>query len=365
MTMASKANTDASQNGHGGMTDRLRDEFQNLLGAMGDHAVSSVRNRVGDVTDRLIDYTENEEGGSLVTALKGARDVAQGKSPAKSMLEGGVSTLKDKAKNAFGGGGKGGKGNALKITNIEESVDVGVPVQVAYDQWTRFTDFPGFMKKVENVEQESDEKLKWKAQIWWSHRTWESTILQQVPDEKIVWRSKGSKGHVDGAVTFHELAPSLTRVLLALEYHPQGFFEHTGNLWRAQGRRVRLEMKHFRRHVMTNVIMHPDEVEGWRGTIEDGTVKDQGTASREGQPGGETESRDEENGAQARAESGGRARRTSASQGSNGPTVKKGSKAADAETGSNRAREGSRRNTAATTGGKGAAPVRRRRSEQH
>jgi uncharacterized membrane protein len=360
MTMASKANTDASLNGHVGMTDRLRDEFQNVLGAMGDRAVSSARNRVGVVTDRLIDYAENDEGGSLVTALKGARDVAQGKSPAKAMLEGGVSSLKDKTKNLFGGGGKGGKGNALKVTNIEESVDVGVPVQVAYNQWTRFTDFPGFMKKVENVEQESDEKLKWKAQIWWSHRTWESTIVQQVPDEKIVWRSKGSKGHVDGAVTFHELAPNLTRVLLTLEYHPQGLFEHTGNLWRAQGRRVRLELKHFRRHVMTNVIMHPDEVEGWRGTIEDGSVKDQRTTAREErekQPGGETESRDGGNGAPARPGSRARAGRTSASQG-NGRTVKRGSKAADTETRGNRAREGSRRNTT-DTGGKGAAPVTR------
>jgi hypothetical protein len=108
--------------------------------------------------------------------------------------------------------------------------------------------------------------------VLWSHRTWESTILEQVPDDKIIWRSKGAKGYVDGAVTFHELAPRLTRILLVLEYHPQGFFEHTGNLWRAQGRRARLELKHFRRHVMSEVLLHPDEVEGWRGVIQDGEV---------------------------------------------------------------------------------------------
>ena len=67
-----------------------------------------------------------------------------------------------------------------------------------------------------------------------------------MPDSHIVWRSKGAKGHVDGAVTFPELGPNLTRVLLVLEYHPQGLFERTGNLWRAQGRRARLEFKHFR-----------------------------------------------------------------------------------------------------------------------
>jgi hypothetical protein len=152
------------------------------------------------------------------------------------------------------------------------------------------------MKKIENVENPSDEKLQWKAQIWWSHRTWESTIMRQIPDERIVWRSKGPKGYVDGAVTFHELAPNLTRVLLVLEYHPQGFFEHTGNLWRAQGRRARLEFKHFRRHALTQVALHPDDVEGWRGVIEDGqVVKDHETALQEekereeGQPEGEAE----------------------------------------------------------------------------
>nr|GLK36566.1 hypothetical protein GCM10017611_34230 [Rhodococcus wratislaviensis] len=128
------------------------------------------------------------------------------------------------------------------------------------------------MKKVERVEQESDEKLEWKAQIFLSHRTWEATILEQVPDERIVWRSKGAKGFIDGAVTFHEVTPDLTRIVLILEYHPKGLFEKTGNLWRAQGRRARLELKHFARHVMTQTILHPDDLEGWRGEIRDGQV---------------------------------------------------------------------------------------------
>jgi hypothetical protein len=57
-----------------------------------------------------------------------------------------------------------------------------------------------------------------------------------------------------------------------MDYHPQGLFERTGNIWRAQGRRARLELKFFRRQVMTEAILHPDEIEGWRGVIEDGEV---------------------------------------------------------------------------------------------
>jgi hypothetical protein len=182
--------------------------------------------------------------------------------------------IKEKVSGLFRRGGKGGGGKKLKLTNIVESTDVGVPVTLAYNQWTQYNDFPKFTKKVESVDKNRNEEQKtnWKAQVFWSHRTWEATIIEQVPDERIVWRSKGQKGHVDGAVTFHELAPNLTRILLVLEYHPQGLFERTGNLWRAQGRRARLELKHFRRHMMTQGVLHPDEIEGWRGTIHDGEV---------------------------------------------------------------------------------------------
>jgi uncharacterized membrane protein len=209
-----------------------------------------------------------------MTAVTGAKGLAEGKSPARSMLGAGMAGVKEKISGLFRRGGKGGGSKKLKLTNIVESIDVGVPVTLAYNQWTQYNDFPKFTKKVESAEKNRNEeqKVNWKAQVFWSHRTWEATVIEQVPDDRIVWRSKGQKGHVDGAVTFHELAPNLTRVLLVLEYHPQGMFERTGNLWRAQGRRTRLELKHFRRHMMTQGVLHPDDIEGWRGTIHDGEV---------------------------------------------------------------------------------------------
>jgi polyketide cyclase/dehydrase/lipid transport protein len=212
------------------------------------------------------------------------------------MLGAGFKGASEKLKGLFGKGGKGGGGKKLKVTNIIESIDVGVPIDLAYNQWTQFTEFPSFMKKVENVEQAEDEKLHWKAQVLWSHREWDADIIEQIPDQRIVWQSKGAKGHVDGAVTFHELAPELTRILLVLEYHPQGFFEHTGNLWRAQGRRARLELKHFRRHLMTNAILHPEEIEGWRGVIEDGEVvqDDEAARAEEERGGDEAEGREQD-----------------------------------------------------------------------
>lgn len=246
---------------------KLKDVSQDFLQALGDKAMTGLSDRVGSITDRLEGIADGGPVGKAVA--KGGEAAAKGDSPVMGALKGAASGIKDKV---TGGGGKSGGGKATKSTNIIESIDVGVPIKVAYNQWTEFGAFPSFMKKVENVDSPEDNKITFKAQIFLSHRTWEATILEQVPDERIVWRSKGEKGHVDGAVTFHELGPNLTRILVVLEYYPQGLFEKTGNIWEAQGRRARAELRHFRRHVMTRTILNPDEVEGWRGVIKDGKV---------------------------------------------------------------------------------------------
>ena len=256
--------------------DLLKDSLQHLVGAVAEKGVKSLTDTVASTVGHLDEFTQGGGKGGLATAVTG---LAQGESPAKAAMKAGWSSLtsrlkekgRDLKETLTGGKGKG-KGKGGKITNIVEQIDIGAPVDLVYDQWTQFTDFPKFMKKLEQAEQISDEKVRWKAQVFWSHRAWESTILEQVPDERIVWRSKGAKGYLDGAVSFHELTPDLTRVQVIIEYHPQGFFEKTGNIWRAQGRRIRLELKHFQRQVMTQTVLHPDEVEGWHGEIHDSQV---------------------------------------------------------------------------------------------
>jgi hypothetical protein len=300
--------------------DQLTEGLQDLGTALAERALASVTGKVEGLTGRLTDYAEGggtglvsaltggaglagalKGGGGLMNALKGGgglMNALKGGSSLVSQLSGseglmgrakgvfklakGFKGLKSALGGGDGKGGKGGKGGKVKLINIIESLDVGAPIRIVYDQWTQFQDFPSFMKKVNSVDQQSDEKVTWKAQVFWSHRIWESTIVEQIPDQRIIWRSKGAKGYVDGAVTFHELTPDLTRVLLVLEYHPQGLFERTGNIWRAQGRRARLEFKHFRRHVMSHAVLHPDDIEGWRGEIRDSkVVKDHETALRE------------------------------------------------------------------------------------
>ena len=58
------------------------------------------------------------------------------------------------------------------MSQIIESIDVDVPVRVAYDQWTQFEEFPRFMEAVEKVEQLDDTTLRWTAEIAGVKKTW-------------------------------------------------------------------------------------------------------------------------------------------------------------------------------------------------
>ncbi|WP_040790010.1 SRPBCC family protein [Nocardia paucivorans] len=283
-------------------TGVLQESVRNLATTLAERAVSGLSDKVSQASGRLNEYAEGG-GGNLMSALTGVEKLAGGSSPMQAVMSAGMDKLGRTAKDKFasvkdaltGGKGKGSGSKKLKLTNIVEYIDIGVPIDLAYDLWTRFAEFPKFMKKLEQVEQVSDEKLSWTGKVFWSRRTWESTILEQIPFERIVWRSKGAKGYIDGAVTFHELTPNLTRIVVVLEYHPQGVFEKTANMWRAAGRRCRLELKLFQRYAMSEAVLHPDDIVGWHGEIRDSeVVEDDETARRKEQENAEDEGEEPE-----------------------------------------------------------------------
>ncbi|MER0478431.1 SRPBCC family protein [Streptomyces sp. Edi2] len=245
--------------------DRLRSE----LGGYATKWVGNLAERAGgklmDVTDQLTDVAEN--GGSL---SKIAGNLLGGDSPVKAAVKGTAENVKDtvvdKAKGLFGG--KKRKSGDKKVTNIIEVLDIGVPLRFAYDHWTQYEKFSSFTKGVRSVSLHDETSSDWKAKVGPSTRGWKATVQEQVPDERIIWTSEGAKGSTRGAVSFHELGPNLTRIVLVVEYYASGFFEKTGNIWRAQGRRLRLDFKHFQRYV----TLTDEEPEGWRGEIRDGEV---------------------------------------------------------------------------------------------
>lgn len=257
-----KTEQDNAESGLG----RLREELGDYLTAWVGDLAERAGDKLIDVTDQLTDVAEN--GGSL---SKVGSTLLGGDSPLKAVFSGTAKHVKDsvlgKAKEALGGG-HGRKSGDKKVTNIIEVIDVGVPLRTAYDHWTQYEKFSSFTKGVRSVSPTDETTSDWKVKVGPSTRGWKATVQEQVPDERIVWTSDGAKGSTRGAVSFHELAPGLTRIVLVVEYYASGLFEKTGNLWRAQGRRLRLDLKHFQRHV----TLTDEEPDGWRGEIRDGEV---------------------------------------------------------------------------------------------
>ncbi|MFF3308851.1 SRPBCC family protein [Streptomyces sp. NPDC002952] len=254
--------------------DRLKSEVQEYLAAQAQRLLVGVGQKLGQTTVKLNDIAEGNSPGFAKLALDGGRKLAEGKGPLRSAVEVGAGRAKDNVvgafKNMFGGKGKGKRkgGAGQKPTVIMEFIDVGVPLRDAYDQWTQFQDFSAFAKGVKSANRADDTTSDWQMKVFWSSRSWKAHTTEQVPDQRISWTSEGAKGTTKGVVTFHELAESLTRVLLVIEYYPKGLFEKTGNIWRAQGRRARLDLKNYARFI----TLKGEAEDGWRGEIRDGEV---------------------------------------------------------------------------------------------
>ncbi|MEU6678534.1 SRPBCC family protein [Streptomyces sp. NPDC046925] len=252
--------------------DRLKSEVQDYLGAQAQRLLTGVGHKLGATTNKLNDIAEGNSPGFAKLALDGGRKMAEGKGPLRSAIEVGAGRAKDNVVGAFKNltGGKGRKkgGAGKKPTVIMEFIDVGVPLRTAYDQWTQYQDFSTFAKGVKSANRADDTTSDWQAKIFWSNRSWKAHTTEQVADDRVAWTSEGAKGTTKGVVSFHSLAPNLTRVLLVLEYYPKGLFEKTGNIWRAQGRRARLDLKNFSRFI----TIKGEADDGWRGEIRDGEV---------------------------------------------------------------------------------------------
>ncbi len=150
------------------------------------------------------------------------------------------------------------------MTTIEKSVEVEVPVRVAYSQWTQFEEFPQFMEGVEEVRQLDDKRLHWKASILGVTREWDAEIVDQTPDQQVAWRAVGGTKN-DGVVMFlaDAMNSARTRVSLRLEFEPEGVAEKVGEALHLVERRVQGDLERFKQFIEGRGTA----TGGWRGEI--------------------------------------------------------------------------------------------------
>jgi uncharacterized membrane protein len=148
------------------------------------------------------------------------------------------------------------------MTTVEQSVEIDVPLSAAYNQWTQFEEFPQFMEGVERVDQLADNTLHWVTKIAGVEREFDAKITEQHPDERIAWSTTDGPKQA-GVVTFHRLDPQHTKVMLQLDFEPEGIAEQVGDKLGVVKARVRGDLDRFK----TFIEERGAETGAWRGDI--------------------------------------------------------------------------------------------------
>lgn len=148
------------------------------------------------------------------------------------------------------------------MSKVEKSIDVEVPASTAYNQWTQFEEFPRFMEGVQAVQQLDDRHLQWQAEIGGKTVEWKAEISEQIPDKRIAWRSvEGARNA--GVVTFHRLSDDRTRIMLQLDYEPDGAIERVGDWLGVASHRLQADLERFK----TFIESRGQETGAWRGRV--------------------------------------------------------------------------------------------------
>jgi uncharacterized membrane protein len=154
------------------------------------------------------------------------------------------------------------------MAHVEQSIEVDVPLSVAYNQWTQFEEFPTFMEGVEQVRQLDDTHLHWVADVGGEREEWDAEITEQRPDERVAWKATTGKSNA-GVVTFHRLSDDRTKVMVQLDWEDEGLKEKIGAAAGLDSRRVEGDLERFKELVESR----GRETGAWRGEVEQGRVQ--------------------------------------------------------------------------------------------
>ena len=155
------------------------------------------------------------------------------------------------------------------MPKVDESIDVRVPVQQAYNQWTQFEDFPKFMEGIQSVQQLDDGHVKWVAEVRGETREWTTEITEQRPDEKIAWKTIGGEVKNDGIVTFEQLGDAQTRINVEMDVEGEAAENVAGDLLGVVKAQVRGDLERFKQLIESR----GEETGAWRGEVQDGETQ--------------------------------------------------------------------------------------------
>jgi len=149
------------------------------------------------------------------------------------------------------------------LATIEKSVEVKAPITAAYNQWTQFEDFPQLMQGIDEIRQLDDRRLHWRASFGGETHEWDAEITEQLPDERVAWRNVEGKDNA-GVVTFHKIDDGTTRVMLQMDWAPEGLKEKVGSALGVAERRIEGDLERFKAFIESR---GGQETGAWRGEV--------------------------------------------------------------------------------------------------
>lgn len=150
------------------------------------------------------------------------------------------------------------------MESVEKSIEVEVPIQEVYNQWTRFERFPEFMEGVEEVRLVDDRHLHFVAEIDGKKKEWDAEIYEDIPERRIAWRSVSGMRNA-GKVELLRRDERHTKVTLKVDYEPESSSEHSDEALEVITQRVEGDLERFKDFVQS----HGDEAEPWRGEVQE------------------------------------------------------------------------------------------------
>lgn len=187
---------------------------------------------------------------------------------------GGVGGLVGKAVSKLGGGKGSGEDSGWgrnRRMPVQQEVFVSVPVRRAYTGWTEYKRWPEYMHRANQSDVDVDEdkiRVKVTEKMWGFTRPFSAEVISQRPDEHIKWKSTEGTKHT-GIINFHELGPRLTLIEVSIDHSPSGPIEKISRGARFDKRAIRADFHRFKAWIE---MTEDEDIEGWRGTVEDGRI---------------------------------------------------------------------------------------------
>jgi uncharacterized membrane protein len=226
--------------------------FSDTASAAAEKTGDAVKNTVGKATDGV--PKPNKLARKLAAkALKAMlkRAAESGAEAARHAAEKAAETGKEVAERTAEKTAASGS----KRPPVQCSIDIGVPIRVAWEEWDKLEFIPEGTHTVRNVERDANALV---GQIDGVRETeWAAEVLDERERQSFAWQShRGSD--CAGLITFHELSDRLTRLELNLDIVPTSLTEALMLATRRADHKAEMELRRFKARLE---LINPDVYE--------------------------------------------------------------------------------------------------------